>query len=585
MGLRGPGAWKGVTSEKARAKAESRKHSWQGRPVSAEQVKPWELDGVSRATWYRRKRAARQTAPDGLKDDSRSLSRVRAVLDFLGKLPVPSGARAGERFKVIKWEADVVDALYSTGEDGKRTVRQALITLPRKNGKTGFIAGLCLAHLCGPEAETNGEIYSAAADRDQAAIIFRMMKQIVAGEPWLSERLVIRQFDKTIEDVVTGSVYKALSADAGTKHGTSSSFVVYDELAQAPNRTLFDVLATSGAARAEPLLVVISTQSPDPNHVLSEMVSYGRKVNAGTVNDPFFHAVIYEAPREADPWAEETWLQCNPGMPYVRSLKEMQATAAQAQAIPTREPAFRNLYLNQPVDPAPSFLSVAEWRECADSGIDIDALEGHMCYGGLDLADTRDLNAFALYFPDTCTLIGWAWVAEGAIREKAVTDKVPYAQWIEEGHVLPSPGRAVNKRDIVKHMAGVASRFDLVAVGFDPWGITEVERIRDEEGVPVDLEKFSQRFESMSPAIAELEGLILERKLRHQGSPLMEWAFSNVVVEEDSSSHRRFGKARARDRIDPMIAAVMAVGMAGRSEGPYTATDGWLVGLDADAAA
>ena len=424
MGTRGIGAT-GQLTAKDRARALARRHPWNTGEASIEKAKPWELEGVSRRTWYRRQKTS-------AKPQAGSATRADRVLTFLGELPVPSGVHAGKKFQAVEWECDAVRALYATGEDGQRIIRQSLITLPRKNGKTGFVAGLCLAHLCGPEAEKNGEIYSAAADRDQAAIIFRMMRAIINETPWMKERLVVRVYDKTIEDIGTGSVYKALSADAGTKHGTSSSFVVYDELAQAANRNLFDVLATSGGARAEPLFVVISTQSADPNHVMQEMVDYGRKVSQGTIPDEHFHAVIYEAPMDADPWAEDTWVACNPGLPHVRSLKELRSQAAQAQRIPSREPAFRNLYLNQPVDPEPSFMSLAEWRAC-NAPVDRAALRGRLCYGGLDLADVRDLNAVTLYFPDDGSVLSWAWVAEGALREKSAGDKVPYDLWADSG--------------------------------------------------------------------------------------------------------------------------------------------------------
>jgi phage terminase large subunit-like protein len=156
-----------------------------------------------------------------------------------------------------------------------------LITMPRKNGKTGLTAALALAHLCGPEAEERGQVYSAAADRQQAALIYNEMKAIIERVPELKKRIIVRDFTKHLEDTETGSIYTALSSDAKTKHGLSDSCWIYDELAQAPDRKLYDVLATSTAARKEPLGIVTSTQSGDPHSIMSELVDYGLQVRDG----------------------------------------------------------------------------------------------------------------------------------------------------------------------------------------------------------------------------------------------------------------------------------------------------------------
>ena len=336
--------------------------------------------------------------------------------------------------------------------------------------------------------------------------------------------------------------------------------MVYDELAQAPNRQLFDVLKTSGGARSEPLLIVISTQSNDPNSVMQELVDYGRKVQQGTIEDPRFYSVIYEAPMDLDPWKESTWRLCNPGMPHIRSLSEMRSSAQQAQAIPSRENAFRNLYLNQPVDPLPTFLPVSEWKKCGQP-VSTD-LAGKTCFGGLDLADVRDLNSLALFFPDTGDVLSFTWIAELAIRESAQRDKVPYDLWSEDGYVEVTPGRAVDKRFIALKIKELSYLYDLVLVGYDPYGITEMQRLFEEEAVITDLFKFSQRFDSFTPAISALESLIMDKKIRHGNHPVLEWAFSNLVVDYDAAGHRKFTKAKARLKIDPMIALTMAIGTA-----------------------
>lgn len=275
----------------------------------------------------------------------KGLTRAERVITFVQSLKITAGAGAGKPFRLREWQKDIIRRVYDPADaSGRRIVRTALLTMARKNGKTGLVAALALCHLCGPEAEPRGQIYSAAADRNQAAILFREMKAMILAAPELADRIIIRDFAKELEDVETGSVYQALSADAQTKHGFSASFVVYDELAQAPDRTLYDVLETSVGARAEPLFWIISTQSSDPKHVLSELVDYARDVNSGVVEDPGFVGVIYEAAEEADIWDETTWHAANPALGDFRSLDEMRAYAARAKRLPARQAVFRNLY-------------------------------------------------------------------------------------------------------------------------------------------------------------------------------------------------------------------------------------------------
>jgi phage terminase large subunit-like protein len=171
------------------------------------------------------------------------LSRAQRVIKFVESLTITAGDDAGKPFKLRPWQKEIIRRVYDpVGKDGRRLVRTALLTMARKNGKSGLVAALALAHLCGPEAEPRGQVYSAACDRSQASILYREMKAMALASPELAARIVIRDFNKEITDAETGSVYIALSADSHNKHGFSASFIAYDELAQSPDRRLWDVL-------------------------------------------------------------------------------------------------------------------------------------------------------------------------------------------------------------------------------------------------------------------------------------------------------------------------------------------------------
>jgi len=185
--------------------------------------------------------------------------RAAAVIAFIERLTVPSGKGQGEPFKLGKWQKRFIRDIYEPYRAGKRVVRRAVLSIARKNGKTALIAAIVLAHLVGPEAIPNGEIYSAANDRDQAAIVYKFARQIVELEPELLLKIDLIPSTKTMIGRRTGSIYRAVSAEAGTKHGYLPSLVIYDELAQAKSRNLYDVFDTSFGARDEPLFIVIST--------------------------------------------------------------------------------------------------------------------------------------------------------------------------------------------------------------------------------------------------------------------------------------------------------------------------------------
>lgn len=508
------------------------------------------------------KRTRRKRAKDT------GLSRVERVVRFIESLPITSGLLAGQKFKVRPWQRSILEGIYRTDDAGKRIVRQALITMPRKNGKTGLTAALALCHLCGPEAEQRGQVYSAAADRNQAALIYNEMKAIIQAVPELEQRIIIRDFTKHLEDVETGSIYMALSADAKTKHGFSASCIIYDEIAQAPDRKLYDVLMTSTGGRAEPLTIVISTQSSDPHSIMSELVDYGTQIRDGILEDQTFFPVIFTAPEDSDPWNEETWFQCNPALGDFRSLEEMRSAALQAQRIPARESAFRLLYLNQRVSAESRFISQADWESCA-GGIDISALRGRPCYGGLDLSSTTDLTSLVLFFPeDDGAVLPFFWAPADRLQEREHSDKVPYPLWAKQGYLEAPAGRAIDKSAIVHRLAEITSAFDVQGIAYDRWRLEDLQKLLSDEGIDIPITPWGQGYKDMGPAVDAMEAAILNRTIKHSGHPILTWNVSNAVIEIDPAGSRKITKEKSIERVDGLVALVMAVGLHARAPKP-----------------
>ena len=255
-------------------------------------------------------------------------------IDFIECLTVPSGVGQGAPFRLQKWQKDFIRDIYEpTLPDGRRVVRRAILSMARKNGKTALIAAMALAHLVGPESIPNGEIYSAANDRDQAAIVFKFARQIVELDKELRGRVEIIVSTKTMLARRTGSIYRAISAEAGTKHGYMPSLVIYDELAQAKNRDLYDVLDTSFGAREEPLFIVISTQSNDPEHILSQLIDDGL-----SGDDPTITCHLFAADEDCALDDKAQWRKANPALGAFRDYDDLAASIDKATRMPAEEP-------------------------------------------------------------------------------------------------------------------------------------------------------------------------------------------------------------------------------------------------------
>lgn len=494
--------------------------------------------------------------------EKRGLSRVGRVVAFLETLPVTSGTLAGKPFKVRPWQRAFLKAVYATDKAGGRPIRTAVLSMGRKNGKSGIAAGLALCHLAGPEAEARGQVYSAANDRAQAALIYAEMAAIIERVPFLDERLSLRRHAKEIENMVDGSVYAALSADVPGKHGLSPSFVVYDELGQAPKRDLFDALDTAMGARADPLMLVISTQAADDIAPMSELIDYGGRVNRGEIIDTSFHLTLYAAPDDADPWSPATWKLANPALGDFRSLSDVQRQAAQAQRIPTKEAAFKNLILNMRVAAETRFLPVSEWKACGGP-VDLKSLAGRSCWGGLDLAATRDLTALVLVFPRDGGLVdvlAHFFLPDEGLRDREDRDRVPYTVWRDQGFLTTTPGATTDPRFIAAHIAELASLYRIEALAYDRWRIELMRMALADEGVAeLNLVEHGQGWKDMGPAVDALERAVAERRLRHGMNPILTWCVSNAVAVRDPAGNAKLDKSKSTGRIDGAVAACMAM--------------------------
>lgn len=457
-------------------------------------------------------------------------------------------------------------------KNGKTITRRAILAMGRKNGKSVTIAALALAHLVGPEAVNNGEIYSAANDRDQAALIFKYAAQMVRAEPELEALIKIVDSTKTMVCFNNGSIYRAVSAEAGTKYGLNPTVVIYDELAQSRNRELYDALDTSMAAREEPLFIVISTQSNDPQHILSQLIDDGI-----SGRDPSTVCHLYAVPDDAEDvfTDQKIWKLANPALGDFRSLAEMKTAAKRAQRMPSFESAFRNLYLNQRVNVESPLIPRAEWVACKG---EVAINPGDEVYLGLDLSGKTDLTALiAVTTGDNDHIKAWFWKPDASLDEHEKRDRVPYFTWKQQGHIETTPGRAVQYDWIAQRIGEIIHTYNVVGMAYDRWRIDDLLNAMGKIGLDcyVDgkdnpraealrLVPWGQGYADMAPAVDALEESILQRRFVHDGHPVLTWNFSNAMIVSDPAGNRKLDKSKTRFRIDGAVAAAMAIGLKSR---------------------
>lgn len=454
-----------------------------------------------------------------------------------------------------EWQREVILGIY----DGVPPARRAIISFGRKNGKTALAAMLLLAHLVGPEARRNGQVYSAAQSRDQAAIVFSLAAKMVRMSATLNAMVTVRDSAKELFCESTGVRYKALSADATTAYGFSPVLVIHDELGQVrgPRSELYDALETAMGAQDEPLSIVISTQAVEDADLLSVLID-----DAKSGADPSTRLFLYAAPQDADVLDEQAWTAANPALGDFNNIEEFRKAAQRAARMPSFESAFRNLNLNQRVAAEAAFLAPSVWKAC-DGEPDDDAFTSGPVYAGLDLSATQDLTALVLVARDPAGVVHvrpWFWTPGRTLRDRAARDRAPYDVWRDQGLLEATPGVTIDYGYVARRLAELSETLDLRAVRFDRWRVNLLRRELDAIGCAVELEPHGQGFRDMAPALDALETLALEGRLRHGAHPILTWNAANAVATRDPAGNRKLDKARGTGRIDGLVALAMAVG-------------------------
>jgi phage terminase large subunit-like protein len=492
------------------------------------------------------------------------LKAAQRVRDFYRRfLRHSKGQWAGKSFELLDWQwRDVIGPLFGWKRpDGSRRFRRGYIEVPKKNGKSTLFAGLSL-YLLTCDNEPGAEVYSAAVDRDQASIVFNEAANMVESSPHLSSRLAVVRSTKRIVDHRSRSIYKALSADVPAKEGLNAHAVLIDELHAQKSRELWDTLRYAGASRRQPLHLSITTAGYDRHSICWEQHDYALKVLDGTIEDPAFFAYLAAAGIEDD-WTEsEVWQAANPSFGTTIDAEQFAEDCREAQESPAKENSFRRYRLNQWTEQDIRWLPMERWDACGGA---LKELAGRECCAGLDLSSTTDLSALVLVFPDEdggYDVLPLFWVPEEGARKRERRDHVPYLQWIRDGIIEATPGEVVDYERIRRRIEELNKEFRICEIAIDRWNATQLAVQLADDGF--EIISFGQGYASMSAPTKKLEELVLGGQLRHGGHQALRWMAGNVSIEQDAADNWKPSKKKSCERIDGIVALIMALDLAAR---------------------
>ena len=429
------------------------------------------------------------------------------------------------------WQRALLGCLLARRPDGRLRHRQALVGVGRKNGKSALGAGLALYGLVmGPHG---GEVYSCAGEKEQARIVFGTARRMVELEPELAD--VCKLYRDAIEVPSTGSVYRALSAEAFSKEGLNPHQVIFDEVHVQPNRELWDVMALASGARVEPLMVGITTagvksDSTGGDSLCYSMYQYGKRVAVGEVDDPAFFMAWWEPGRpDADHRDPATWRQANPGHGDLVSAEDFASSVLR-----TPEAEFRTKRCNQWVSTATAWLPAGAWPACAEPRPIPDLAEVVLGFDGSFSNDSTALVAVQV-------------------------GEVPHIDVVECWERPAGAGNdwRVPVEAVEEAIRGACRRWQVREIVCDPFRWARTYQVLEGEGLPVV--EFPQSPQRMVPATQRFYEAVLNAGVTHSGDPRLARHVDNCVIKTDQRGPRLMKDAKGSPRkIDLAVAAVMA---------------------------
>ena len=484
---------------------------------------------------------------------------VNRVIKFFGFLKHLKGPLAGKPFELADWQIFIVSQLYGwfRTADNLRRFRTAYIEVPRKSGKSTLCSGLSLYHLVA-DKESAAEVYTAATTRDQARIVFGDAQTMVKHNTNLNKHLKAHR--SAILHDASGSKFEPLSSDAGSLEGRNPSFSVVDELHVHKSPEIWDVLNVASGARAQPMIFAITTAGTNQEGICYEIRDYVTKILDNLVEDDTFFSAIWTID-ENDDWRDpEVWKKANPNYGISVFPDDLERLAKQAMESPSGETNFRTKRLNEWMNSSQAWIGSHDWNKNTKERPAIESWKGQPCYVGLDLASVSDFASMCILFQKDGIIYPYIqhYLPEDTVKNTSGQLGVKYDTWVKQKYITVTEGNVTDLSYIQNDLEKIMGQYDVREIAYDPYGASQITASLLEKGAP--MVKFSQGIMNMSDPSKELEKHILSGDIAHGQDPVLGWMISNCVLYIDPNDNIKIKKEMNKNKIDGVIALVMALG-------------------------
>ncbi|MBK5923756.1 terminase [Rhodovulum sulfidophilum] len=506
----------------------------------------------------------------GLRFDCKAASRV---LNFARLIKHTTGPAAGRPLELTPWQVFRHGSVFGwKQEDGLRRFRTTYHQVAKKNGKTTDTAvPMLFTQLFDGEAAPQG--FCTATTRDQAGLLFRELRRMIKAAPALSAFMNLDN-KHVITTGCTNGTIRTLSRDGNSADGINPSFVARDEVHRWTDRELAEVVVNSMIARAQPIDWAITTAGADMASICGELREYSATVLRGDVEDDSFFAYVAEPPADCDVGDPVAWKMANPNLGIAFSEERFAELYREATVISGKMPNFRRLHMNLWTEGAQSWIEREIWDRGAEPFAP-EALYGRPAWVGLDLSKTTDLTSICIAIPKDgqVYLISYSFLPSGpkGFIARAQSEKRDYVAWRDQGWLEVHGGGVIDEDQVIERLEWIRARFDLRELSYDRWGMKYVAKELVKRRFP--LVEHGQGYASMSSPMKRFERAVAQGRLRHGGNPVLAWAVGNVHRDEDAAENIKPNKARSKGRIDPAVAAIMALGRAEAEAGKRKARD------------
>ncbi len=500
------------------------------------------------------------------KGDYFDYQAARDVVDFFHEcLHFVEGEVAHQPFILEPWHQCIVGNLFGwkVKATGKRRFREGMVLVGRKNIKTTLGAGIMLYTLfC--DGEARAQCYSMAAEKEQAKLCFDIAALMVKASPSLYSRCKVYQ--KSIAVYESASFFKAISAESYSKHGYGAHIVVSDELHAQPNRDLYDVMKTGMLARAQPIMLHLTTSDFEKEaSICNEMVDYADEVRKGTLTDPQFLPILYMADKGDAYDDPKTWAKANPNMGLSVRAEDLKALAERARHNLAWRGTFLRLHCNVRTEQSTQVIPMEDWDACAVE-FDPEELIGRVCWGGLDLASRQDICAWVLLFEpddddDPWCILPRFFCPRSVATQRQTVDRWPYLDWEDQGFLTVTDGDVIDYAIVEQQVIDDCQKFGVQEAAGDPWNLAYLQN-RVLERADIEIINYGQGMQFMSEPTKELLSMLAGRTIAHAGNPVLAWMARGCAGKEDSEGRIKFSKKDSKVKIDGLVAVVMALGLA-----------------------